>query len=151
MNTRIGLLLLGSLLFVLHDSSAQSTAFTYQGRLNDGNNPANGFYDLRFALYDSASGSNSVGGALTNAAVTVSNGLFTVMLDFGSQFNGADRWLEIGVRTNDAGTFALLTPRQQVTPAPYAIKAQSASSLASLKVLQNASGAPNLIGGAADN
>ena len=31
---------------------AQGTAFTYQGRLNDGGNPANGSYDLRFALYD---------------------------------------------------------------------------------------------------
>jgi hypothetical protein len=35
---------------------AQGTAFTYQGRLNDGANPANGSYDLAFALYDAASG-----------------------------------------------------------------------------------------------
>src|SRR5438093_7038473 len=27
---------------------AQGTAFTYQGRLNDGANPASGSYDLRF-------------------------------------------------------------------------------------------------------
>ena len=31
---------------------AQGTAFTYQGRLNDAANPANGVYDLRFAIYD---------------------------------------------------------------------------------------------------
>jgi len=27
---------------------AQGTGFTYQGRLNDGGNPANKIYDLRF-------------------------------------------------------------------------------------------------------
>src|SRR5262249_10603181 len=31
---------------------SQTTAFTYQGRLNDGGNPANGSYDLQFSLYD---------------------------------------------------------------------------------------------------
>src|SRR5687767_6158432 len=79
---------------------AQGTAFTYQGRLNDGASPANGTYDLKFALFDAASTGNQVGGALTNAATAVSNGLFIVTLDFGNQFPGPDRWLEIGVRTN---------------------------------------------------
>ena len=31
---------------------AQTTAFTYQGRLNDSGTPANGTYDLRFIIYD---------------------------------------------------------------------------------------------------
>jgi len=30
------------------------TAFTYQGRLNSGGNPASGVYDLRFTLYEDA-------------------------------------------------------------------------------------------------
>ena len=29
---------------------AQGTAFSYQGRLNDGANPAAGVYDLRFTI-----------------------------------------------------------------------------------------------------
>ena len=31
---------------------AQTTSFTYQGRLTDAGNPANGNYDLQFKLFD---------------------------------------------------------------------------------------------------
>ena len=102
---------------------AQGTAFTYQGRLNDGAGPATGSYDLTFALYDAVSGPNQVGSTLTNAATPVSNGLFTVTLDFGNQFPGADRWLEIGVRPNGGGAFTTLAPRQPLTATPYAVTA----------------------------
>src|SRR2546426_10939112 len=81
-------------------TSAQSTAFTYQGRLNDGVSPATGIYDLKFTIYDALSGGATVAGPLTSPTTGVTNGLFTVMLDFGSAaFNGSARWLEIGVRT----------------------------------------------------
>ena len=78
---------------------AQGTAFTYQGRLTDGGNPANGSYDLRFILYTADVGGSQRGPILTNTATAVNNGLFTVQLDFGAQFTGADRWLKLGVRT----------------------------------------------------
>ncbi len=58
------------------------------------------------------------------------NGLFTTTLSFGSVFNGAAYWLEIGVRTNGStGSFTILSPRQAITPTPYAITANSASNL----------------------
>lgn len=102
---------------------AQPTAFTYQGRLVDGTNEATGSYDLEFALFDAASGGNQQGSTLTSFATVVSNGYFTVTLDFGNEFPGADRWLEIGVRSNGGGAFSTLTPRQPFTSAPYAITA----------------------------
>jgi len=108
-------------------ASAQGTAFTYQGRLNNGGAPATGSYDLTFTLFNVSSGPGSVAGPLTNAATGVTNGLFTVTLDFGNQFPGVDRWLEIGVRNNGAGPFTTLTPRQLLTPSPYAITANSLS------------------------
>lgn len=77
------------------------TAFTYQGRLNDGLNPANGRYDFKFTLYDAATAGSPLGAFATNA-VPVSNGLFTVALDFGRYFDGNARWLQIEVRTNGA-------------------------------------------------
>src|SRR5437588_12038838 len=105
----------------------QGTAFTYQGRLNDGVNPANGNYDLTFTLFDSPSGGAQRGNTLTNTAASVTNGLFTVTLDFGNQFPGANRWLEIGVRTNGGSGFATLSPRQQIMASPYAVRSQSAA------------------------
>ncbi len=121
---------------------AQGTVFTYQGRLNAGASPANGGFDLTFALFSVSSGPGQVGGSLTNAATAVSNGRFTVMLDFGNQFPGADRWLEIGVRTNGGGDFTPLSPRQKLTATPYAVTAASLSGpLASAQLTGTYSGA----------
>ena len=105
---------------------AQGTAFTYQGRLNDGGNPASGIYDLRFAIYDALTNGTQQGNALTNSATAVNNGLFTVTLDFGNQFPGANRWLDMAVRTNGAGAFAPLSPRQLIATTPYAVQAANA-------------------------
>jgi hypothetical protein len=105
-------------------SLAQGTAFTYQGRLGDGGSAANGSYDLRFTIYDSGTNGSVIAGPLTNASTVVSNGLFTVALDFGAGvFTGPDRWLEIGARTNGAVSFVTLAPRQKVTATPYAVTA----------------------------
>jgi len=101
---------------------AQSSAFTYQGHLNDGPNTANGSYDLRFALYDAATGGSRQGNPLTNAATRVSGSLFQVTLDFGpGAFPGGPRWLEVAVHTNGFGEFVALAPRQALTAAPYAL------------------------------
>jgi len=98
------------------------TAFTYQGMLSDGGTPAEGLFDLCFTIYDAADGGAAVAGSITNSAVFITNGLFTVALDFGpGVFTGSARWLEIGVRTNGAlSDFTLLSPRQPLTAAPYA-------------------------------
>jgi hypothetical protein len=50
----------------------------------------------------------------------VTNGLFVLPLDFGPNFPGTDRWIQLEVRTT-IGAFTMLSPRQQLTPAPYAI------------------------------
>ncbi|HNQ72013.1 MAG TPA: hypothetical protein PKN95_00215 [Verrucomicrobiota bacterium] len=130
MNTRsksriaAALVLLSTLIPQLSTCLAQGTAFTYQGRLNDGSTPANGIYDLRFTIYDSAGGPGIVAGPLTNSPVAVSNGLFTVTLDPGAGvFTGDPRWLEIAVRASGGGAFTPLTPRQALTATPYAITA----------------------------
>jgi hypothetical protein len=102
--------------------TALSPAFTYQGRLTDGGTPAQGSYDLRFFLYDAASGGGQVGPTLNHPATAVANGLFTVVLDFGtSPFAGSRRWLEVHVSPAGAGTFEPLLPRQEVTASPQAL------------------------------
>ena len=117
------------------------TAFTYQGRLNDGLTPANGSYELKLTLFDTNSGGIVVAGPITNSPVTVRNGLFAVQLDFGSVFNGSARWLEIGMRTNGDGAFRSLSPRQLLTPAPSALYAPNAGAASAATLATSASSA----------
>ena len=63
-----------------------SPAFTYQGRLNDGGQPANGLYDLAFTLHDEPTNAPSLGTYIILSAVPVTNGLFTVELNSAGEF-----------------------------------------------------------------
>ena len=120
------LILLAATALVPLAAPAQGTAFTYQGRLNNNGAVANGAYDLQFAIFDAPAGGSPIGSALTANAVAVSNGLFTVTLDFGAGvFTGADRWLFLSVKTNGAVNFTPLTPPQKITATPYAVTAGS--------------------------
>ncbi len=87
---------------------AQGTAFTYQGQLNDEGAPANGIYNLTFALYPTNTGGTLLAGPVTNLTTVISNGLFTSTIDFGNVFNGGTSWLEIGVQTNGRVNFSIL-------------------------------------------
>src|SRR5215469_6171728 len=113
----------------LSSAHAQGTAFTYQGLLFDGTTQPTGNYDMQFYVYNAATGGAVVAGPIASAPVGVTNGLFTVILDFGpGVFTGASSWLQIGVRTNGSvAAYAVLTPRQQLTPTPYAIFAEGAA------------------------
>ncbi len=109
---------------------AQPTAFTFQGQLHDQGLPATGVYDLRFVLRDAATGGGQVPGTpVPTGAIGVTNGQFSVTLDFGSSaFNGAARWLEIGVRTNGSvAAHVPLVPRVALASTPYATMAGTAA------------------------
>jgi len=107
------------------------TTITYQGRLTDGPASANGNYSLRFAIYGAANSGNSVGPTLTVTNVAISNGYFTVNLNFGSGvFSGEARWLALEAATN-GGTFTLLSPRQSINPSPFALYSASSGGLSS--------------------
>lgn len=103
----------------------QGTAFTYQGRLVAGTNAVTGSYDLTFTVFASNTGGIPQTGTVTNIATGTTNGLFSAMIDFGpGAIIGATNWLEIGVRTNGGSNFTTLSPRQQLTPTPFAITAE---------------------------
>jgi Chaperone of endosialidase len=108
---------------------SQGTAFTYQGLLTDQGAPANGTNDLTFTLFPASSGGLAIGTSNVVDNLVTSNGLFTVTLDFGSSpFSGSDRWLQIAARPGaSTGPYTNLSPRQKITPAPYAIFASGAS------------------------
>ena len=98
--------------------------FTYPGKLTEGNATANGVYDFVFRLYDAATGGSVIGSPVTLDNVQVTGGLFTVELNFGNQFSGSARWVGISVRPGaSTGVYTQLSPRQELTPTPYAISA----------------------------
>lgn len=93
-----------------------TSAFTYQGELTQNGSPVTGPVSMRFLLYDSASGTNTLGAQIIDP-VQVQAGVFTVELDFGSAvFNGEERWLEVIVGGQ------ALAPRQRVAPTPYSLQ-----------------------------
>lgn len=106
-------------------SRAASTAFTYQGRLAEDSAPASGHYDFKFQLMTAPVAGNAVGLPVLVKDKPVTNGVFTVEIDFGANvFSGPDFWLEVGVRRGDvAGGFTVLNPRQPITAVPYALYA----------------------------
>ena len=133
--------------------------FTYQGRLVDTGVLATGNYELRFRLFDQLSAGTQVGTDQTLTSVGVTNGLFTVSLDFGgSAFTGNARWLEIAARpAGSPAAIEVFTPRQPVNAVPYAMFALNAANdaatqtqitllTATLNTLSNQLQAVNLTG-----
>jgi endosialidase-like protein len=104
------------------------TTTTYQGRLMDGDSPADGEYDFQFKLYDEPQAGIQVGSTISKYDEVLVGGLFTVELDFDSSpFHGDARWLEIWVDDGSTG-LTKLVPRQEMTPTPYALYAANAGS-----------------------
>jgi hypothetical protein len=133
----LGLAFCGSIATALGQGA---TAFTYQGQLLSNGTNVEGTNRMVFTLYGVATGGTSVGGPVTNI-VAVTNGLFTVNLDFGAgPFNGSARWLDIGILNNTANgpTNVELSPRTQILPTPYATFAATA---ATANTVSNVTGA----------
>src|SRR5829696_3731156 len=82
-------------------AAAQTTAFSYQGSLKESGSPANGAFQMQFKLFDSLGGAGQIGSTIADVPITASQGIFSVILDFGANaLSGANRWLEIAVRHN---------------------------------------------------
>ena len=112
--------------------SAQSTSFSYQGHLNSSGAAVSGQYDLQFRLYDALNGGTQIGSTVTKMNVTVTGGLFSVMLDFGAgAFPGADRWLEVSAKLSSDSSYTNLSPLQQIVSTPYAIQSLNAATTTS--------------------
>jgi len=117
---------------------AMGTAFTYQGELRQGSSPVTDTCQFEFSLWDdpaSTDPGNQIGETITFDGaganpdpVNVDGGLFTVLLDFGEgAFQGNARWLKMGVKCSGDADFITLSPRQEVTPVPYALYASAVS------------------------
>ncbi len=108
---------------MLSPETIASSSFTYQGQLKKSTGPVTDSCSMAFRLYDAASAGTLVAGPLTTT-VPITGGLFTVQLNWGGGYytvlQGDDRWLDIAVKCSADSTYAALSPRQQITGAPYA-------------------------------
>lgn len=100
-------------------ASAQATAFTYQGVLEEAGTPVTGLESIRFRLYDAETGGALLGETTQN--VDVANGVFSAQLNLGplNTVDLPDAWLEVAVSTGP-GTFDTLG-RQRLTAAPFSL------------------------------
>ncbi|MFM9958971.1 MAG: hypothetical protein ACKVZJ_12940 [Phycisphaerales bacterium] len=114
-------------------ASAQTTtptSLTYQGRLDLNNLPANGLFEMRFAAFAANTGGTELAShQISNVSVT--NGLFNAVFDFGLNTgnafnNGTGRWLQIDVRPQGTTTWTAL-PRQALSSTPYALRLEGIS------------------------
>jgi len=135
--TVVGILLTASLILTVKVSGQQgltepmqgdlTSAFTYQGKLDQNSAPVTGSCDLQFSLYDALTLGTQIGATQTLTNQTITNGLFSVQLnssgEFGAEaFNGQARWLDIAVRCpSGSGDYNSLSPRQALSAAPYAL------------------------------
>ncbi|NJM56109.1 MAG: hypothetical protein HC841_09665 [Verrucomicrobiae bacterium] len=126
---RLGPLVSALLILASFGAHAQPTTFAYEGFLTIQGAPANGTHDFEFKLYDAATLGSQQGLTITVDDLSVSNGLFTVPLDFGgAPFDGSPRWLGIAVRPGEStGAYTNLEPRMAFLSTPYAIRAANFS------------------------
>lgn len=98
------------------------TSFTYQAYLSDSEQPANGVYDLQFALY-TVSTDGSAAGTVSIDDFTVVHGLISASLDFTDlPFNGQALWIEVRVRDAGAtGNYTIVRPRHRLHYVPFAL------------------------------
>ncbi len=98
---------------------ATPTTFTYQGHLVNDGQLADGIYEFQIRLLDDI---GTQIGSTEFANVVVSEGTFTLDLDFGpAAFDGSERFLELAVRSvDDGGSFVTLSPNQRVNATPVA-------------------------------
>lgn len=138
-----------SMLLQAGAACAAGTEFTWQGELREGGQPASGSYDFEFRLFAAASGGSPLGPVRSLPAQSVTGGIYTALLDFGDQFTGDRRWLEIAVRRSGQPTFTTLLPRQALTAAPYAQHAEfvADNSIVGANIVDGAIGAADIDAG----
>jgi hypothetical protein len=80
------------------EAEPMGTEITYQGRLMDGNEPADGLYDFQVELYDEPNDGNQIGPTNEINGVSVNDGYFTFELDFGPVWDAEIKYPEFKIR-----------------------------------------------------
>jgi hypothetical protein len=115
---------LGLALALAGDLAAVPGTINYQGVLIEHSVPIEGARNVRFTIYDSSTGGNSLWTEVQS--VTFTSGLFSVLLGSTQAipetvFNGSRRWLSVAVSEGPE-----ILPRGEIASVGYAIRATAA-------------------------
>jgi len=126
--------------------------FTYQGSLSRAGQLVDGAdaCDMRFTLWNAASGGARLGAAQAVAGVDFTQGLFTLSLNEAGQFgpaafDGQARWLQVEAACPQGGAFTSLG-RQAISAVPYATHSGSTAALRGRPVSAGAPSAGQVLG-----
>lgn len=111
----------------VHAQTTSRSTFSYQGRLTESGQGYTGPATFQCRLFTEETGGTIVAGPLVVPG-TVTNGVFSIPLDFGVIEPQGRRWAEIQVATPSHPAFQTLTPRQPVDVVPRAASAIRAES-----------------------
>ncbi len=116
-------------------TTTEARPFTYQGELKQDGQPAVGDHDLRFRIFTSELGDIQLHVEYVDDQI-LTDGQFTAQIEAESIMTGFERWIEVAVRAGSVSnsdrsdaSYTILSPRQMITPAPYATMAFSAKGL----------------------
>jgi len=124
--------LMAAVLFCLLSAASEAATVpmtvTHQGRLMNGATPANGFFDIEYDIYPSATGGTSLW-TETHTNVEVKDGLFTAELGKTSGFfdiccYDTEMWLQIHV----VGDPTPISPRTKLGGSPFSVMSHSVGS-----------------------
>lgn len=79
---------------------AGDTEFTYQGHLTESGTPVDGMVDIDVSLWDADVMGSQIGTTQSLVGVQVTDGIFSIALDFGGAAFDGDRWIEISINAN---------------------------------------------------
>ena len=142
--------LLAVLLASAGSTGAQSgapTVVSYQGQVTVGGTPYDGTGHFKFAVVNAAGDTTywsndgtAAGEPATAVALTVSNGLFNVLLGDtalanmtalpATAFDGTERYLRVWFMEDGGSAFTQLSPDRRIAAVPYALQAEEAKNAA---------------------
>lgn len=140
--------------FALAQRTSVPTSFSYQGRLEVSGSPYTGDADVTFRLYSAETGGSAAATAGPIQDVPVTEGVFTVDVDFGIAGLAQDAdWLEIDIAPSGQAPVTL-SPRVRLGSAPLAVQAAGVVVSQGNTVIRSGTGvvaSNSALGGLGDN
>jgi hypothetical protein len=118
---------------ILPLNATAPSAINFQGRLEENSEPIDGVKNFVFKIYDAQEGGNLIWTSQSLDEM-VTNGVFSIILEMGTPVNlstgvfSGPRYIEIAVNS------VVLSPRQRMVSAPYALVSQSLSADAKISL-----------------